>query len=140
MIFQHLFTPPLGPPGTARRTLHLHPISRNASEFGNAWGIIKRNLTIPTPPNQLYTKTTPASHSPKCDRVIWGNTVTVIVPLEILKRHTITTSHLLLNIRNIKGIIKTKTFDRFLEGLFVIEGQPHLNPHQNYRWCDALAK
>ena len=52
----------------------------------------------------------------------------------------LTTSYLLTCIRITKGIIKTKTFDRFLEGFFIIEGQPHLNPHQNYSWGNALAR
>ena len=38
------------------------------------------------------------------------------------------------------GIIKTKTRGSFLEGLFVIEGQLHCDPHQNYCWCNALAR
>ena len=140
MIFQHLFTPPLGPPGTARRTLHLHPISRNASEFGNAWGIIKINRNIRTPPNLLYTQIAAASHSPKCNWITWGNIVTVrrVIPLGVLDRHTITASRLLTC--TWITAIKTKAFDSFLEGFFIIEGQPHLNPHQNYRWCDSLVR
>ena len=31
-----------------------------------------------------------------------------------------------------------KTFGGFLEGFFVIKGQTHWDPHQDYCWCDAL--
>ena len=108
--------------------------SAYAGEFGIAWRIIKKNLNIPTPPTRILPNTTATSHSPKCNWITWGNII--LIPLGVLERHTITTSDMLVT----KGIIKTKAFDRFLEGFFVIEGQPHLNPNQNYRWCDALAK
>ena len=120
----------------------LHPINRSEFKYRIACqcGNIKRNLTISTPLNLLYTKTTAASHSTKCNRITWGDIVTVLVPLGVLKRRTVTTFHLLTCIRIISRIIKAETFDRFLEGFIVIEGQLHLNPHQNYRWCDSLAK
>ena len=92
-----------------------------------------------TPPNLLYTQTAAASHSPKWDWITWGNIVMVLIPPGVLERHTISiTSHLLTCIWI--TTIKTKAFDRFLEGFFVIEGQAHLNPHQNYRWCDSLVR
>ena len=88
----------------------------------------------------MYTQTAAASHSPKGNWITWGNIVAnaVLIPLGVLERHTITTSYLLTCIW-ITGI-KTKAFDSFLEGFFVIEGQPHLNPHQNYCRCDSLVR
>ena len=140
MIFQHLHSS-LGPPETVVQytsfTEALHPISsRSSSEFGIAWGIIKRDLNILTPPNVPYTQTTAASHSPNCNRITWDNSI--LVPLGVLERHTITASQLLTCIRI--TTIKMKAFDSFLKGFFVIEGHPHLNPHQNYRWCDSLVR
>ena len=69
--------------------------------------------------------------------ITWGSTI--LISLGVLDWHTTSTSHLQTCIRITRGIIKTKTFDSFLERFFVIEGQSHLNPHQNYRWCDSLA-
>ena len=80
---------------------------------------------IPTPPRLLYTTAT--SRLPKCNWIIWKSII--LIPLGVLERHTTTTSHLLTCIRVTRGIIKTKSFNSFLEGFFVIEGQPHLNPH-----------
>ena len=136
MIFQHLYSPE-----TAVQYIYftevLHPIgNRSSSEFGISWGIIKRSLNIPTPPNFPYTQTTAASHSADCNRITWDNSI--LVPLRVLERHNITASHLLTCIRI--TTIKTKAFYSFLKGFFVIEGHPHLNPHQNYRWCDSLSK
>ena len=48
-----------------------------------------------------------------------------------LGRHT-------AGIRITWGIIKTKTSGSFLEGFWVIKGQSHCDPHQDYCWCDAL--
>ena len=101
---------------------------------------IKRNLNIPTPPDLLYTQTVAASHSPKCNWIAWDNIALRVIPLGVLERHTTTTSHLLFCIRITGGIVKMKTSDRFLEGFFIIEGHPHLNPHQNYCWCDSLVR
>ena len=116
----------------------LYPISRSASKFGIVWGTIKINWSIATPPSLLYTQIAAASHSPKWNWITWGNIA--FIPLGVLQRHTSTASDLLLCIRITRGIIKTKTFNSSLEGSFVIEGQPHLNPHQNYSWCDSLVR
>ena len=35
------------------------------------------------------------------------------------------------------GINKTKTSGSFFEGFFIIKGQSHWDPHQDYCWCDA---
>ena len=87
----------------------------------------------------LYYDSPAASHSPKCNGITWDNII--LIALGVLQRHTAATFQLMTCIWIIRGIaIKTKAFDRFLEGFFIIEGQPHLNPHQNYRWCDALTK
>ena len=116
--------------------LPLHPISQ--SEFGIAWRIIKRNSNIPTPPNLLYTYTSATSHSPRCNLITWGNIVLILLdPLGVLERHATAASQLL---RCIQITIKSKAFDSFLKGFVVIERQPHSNPDQNYRWCDALVR
>ena len=118
----------------------LHPISRSSNNFGTpiAWRIIKTNWNIRTSPSLLYTQTVAASYSPKWNWITWCDIVTVFVPLGVLERHTITASDMLTCI--CITAIRTKAFDGFLEGFFIIEGQPHLNPHQNHCWCDSLAK
>ena len=140
MIFQHLHSS-LGPPETVVQytsfTEALHPISSRSSSELITWGIMKRNLNIPTPPNFPYTQATAASHSPNCNRITWDHNI-ILVPLGVLERHTITTSHLLTCIRI--TTIKTKAFNSFLKGFFIIEGHLDLNPHQNYRWCDSLVR
>jgi hypothetical protein len=106
------------------RTQLLHPISQ--SVFGIAWEIIKTNLNsilTPQAPSLRVLYTTATSHSPKCILITWDNII--LIPLEILKRHTTTTSHLLTGIRITRGIIKTKTSHSFIEGFDVIEGQSH---------------
>ena len=65
------------------------------------------------------------SHSVKFIRITWGIIkANILIPLGVLGRHTF---HSLKCIRITwgPGNIKTKTFDRFLEGFFVIEGQIH---------------
>ena len=57
--------------------------------------------------------------------------------LSKLGQHTF---HSLRCIRITWGIIKMKTSDSFLQGFFIIEGQFHWDPHQNYCWCDALSR
>ena len=57
----------------------------------------------------------------------------------LLERYATTASQC-WGIRIAWGIIKIKTSDTFLEGLFVIEGQSHCDPYQYYCWCDALAR
>ena len=42
------------------------------------------------------------------------------------------------SIRITWGIIKTKTSSSFLEGFWVIKGQSHWDPHQDYCRCNAL--
>ena len=50
-----------------------------------------------------------------------------------LRRHTTSTS-----IRITLGKIITKTSGSFFEGFWIIKGQSHWDPHQDYCWCDAL--
>ena len=53
LVFLLLSWDRLGPP--TAMLLHPSPISRSEFKFRIAWGIIKRNLNIPTPPSLLYT-------------------------------------------------------------------------------------
>ena len=68
----------------------------------------------------------------------WGIiTTNIFISLNVLGDYT---SHSLKCIRITWGIVKTETSDSFLEGFFVTEGQFHCDPHQNYCWCDTLAR
>ena len=105
----------------------LHPINRAEMRLS----CILRLLLLPTRRSRIGSLGAISSRT------------TDLIYLEVLRveRHTITTPRCLLRCIWIDTIfVKTKTFDSFLEGSFVIEGQPHLNPHQNYRWCDSLVK
>ena len=64
--------------------------------------------------------------------------LSIFTPL--LNRHTATTFHFLKCIRITSWGTIEKTFGSFLEGFVVFERQIHWNPHQNYCWCDALAR
>ena len=63
-----------------------------------------------------------------------------ILMIPLLGRHTTTTSHSLKWIRITWRIVKIQTSDSFFEGFFVIEGQSHWDPHQNYCWCNTLGR
>jgi hypothetical protein len=80
----------------------------------------------------LGRHTATASHLPKCIRITCGviktniNYIMIHIPLLVLvlERHTIITSHSESpSICITWGIIKTKTFNSFLEGSFVFERQ-----------------
>ena len=62
-----------------------------------------------------------------------------MIHIHLLERYATTASQCCC-IRITWGIINIETSDTFLEGLFVIERQSHCDPHQNYYWCDALAR
>ena len=84
-----------------------------------------------------YIIITKTSHSPKWIRIItWGiikTNIMIVRVINLLEWYATTASLCWCT----WGIIK---IEAFLEGLFAIEGQSQWDPHQNYCWCDALAK
>ena len=83
---------------------------------------------------QLFLHDTKISFEPIEPRM---SIITVRLPLKWINRHTSSIFLLSKCIGITCTVIQIKeTFERFM----VIEGQCHWDPHQNYCWCDALAR